>query len=189
MRAPLGVQVTDWRLRQWIARTDGAAVVEFALLLPMLIILFVGGLAASQAITAYRKVVDTTVQLANVSTQYTAMTPADTSSIMAATSQIMVPYSTLTLTIKLTEITTDINGVGLVVWCQAWPTGGPCNTPGQTWPLPSGLATPSTSYMLVQSSYTYDLGLGSSYFARSIPMSYQIYMAPRQSAAIPCPSC
>ena len=61
-----------------LARDERAATaVEFAILLPLLMTLFLGSVEATQGIAAYRKVELIAHTLADLSTQYTDITDAD----------------------------------------------------------------------------------------------------------------
>ena len=71
--------------------TRGVAAVEFALVVPMVIVVYALGFELAQASTVYRKLTDTTVQLANVTSQYTTVAAPDCTNIFNASSQIMSP--------------------------------------------------------------------------------------------------
>ncbi len=170
-------------LRRFAGNRRGAAAVEFALTVPVLILACLGGYEAFQAASAYRKVSATTVELANVVSQYTTMSAADVSTVMSASSQIMAPFPTSNLSIVLTEITTNASSQATVTWSQAY-NGGAALTPGASYTLPSSLRTASTSYMLVQTSYAWTpLVTGGPFGA--INLSDQLYGLPRQSSSIP----
>ena len=188
----------NWRakLRAWRrlrGDTRGVAAVEFALIIPLVIVVYAGGFEIAQAATVYRKVTDTTVQLANVTSQYTTLTyPQDFNTVFGASSQIMAPYSTGPLTITLSEVTTDSSGStsAKVIWTQSYANGTPgaCATSGTPVTLPTGLPSPSSNYILVQTTYQYTSTVGSA-FVGNIPMKDQIFMIPRESLSIPCPTC
>ncbi len=168
---------------RWRADKRGVAAIEFAFTVPVLLVVYLAGFEISQAMATYRKVSDTTVELANVAAQYTTMGCLDVTSVMNASSQIMAPYPTQNLTIVVSEITTDNNKVATVLWsktenCAAGLAQGSVVT------LPPGLASPSTNYILVQTSYLYNPIVGGA-FIGSIPMTDQIYMLPRASSSIP----
>ncbi|HVM99225.1 MAG TPA: TadE/TadG family type IV pilus assembly protein [Caulobacteraceae bacterium] len=165
----------------------GVAALEFALLVPVVIIVYAGGFEIAQAATVYRKLTDTTVQLANVTSQYTQVAKSDLSTISSASSQIMAPYSTSSLTIVVSEVGTDAAGAATVQWSQKYPSGSGLAV-GAPVTMPTGFATPSSYYILVQTSYTYTPTIGSA-FVSSIPMTNQIFMVPRQSSSIPCSDC
>ena len=176
--------------RSWLKlrRDDrGVAALEVALLVPVVIIVYAAGFEIAQASTVYRKVTDTTVQLANVTTQYTQVAQSDLSTVAAATSQIMSPYPTSSLTTTISEVGTDASNHATVQWSEKYPSGtGLAKNSAVT--LPTGFATPSSYYILVQTTYTYTPTIGSA-FVSSIPMTNQIFMVPRGSASIPCSDC
>lgn len=167
---------------RWRADTRGVAAVEFALVLPILLLVYLGGFEVSQAVAAYRKVADTTVELASVAGQYSTMSAADVSNIFNASAQIMTPYPTQNLSIVLSEVTTDGSGAATVTWSQQY--HGTALAAGSAVTLPAGMATPSTSYIMVDTKYTYVPTVGAA-FVGSIPMSDRVFMLPRQSTAIP----
>jgi Flp pilus assembly protein TadG len=176
-----------WNLRSWrdlLGHTGGVAAIEFALVVPLVIIVYAGGYEITQAATVNRKLTDTTVQLANVTTQYTSDATADLNNIFAASSQIMAPYPTSTLTIVVSEVKTDASSNGTVAWSQGYPTGTACLAKNSAVTLPAGFASPSSYYVLVQTTYSYAPTIGSA-FVHTIPMTDQIFMVPRQSSSIP----
>lgn len=177
----------SWNLRSWrglFAHTGGVAAIEFALVVPLVIIVYAGGYEIAQAATVNRKLTDTTVQLANVTTQYTSVASADLNNIFAASSQIMAPYPTSTLTIVVSEVKTDASSNGTVAWSQGYPTGTACLAKNSAVTLPAGFASPNSFYVLVQTTYSYAPTIGSA-FVHTIPMTDQIFMVPRQSTSIP----
>jgi len=172
------------RWARWCADRRGVAAVEFSLVLPFLLILYFGGYQTTQAVSAYRKLSDATVELGNVTAQYTTMSATDVSNVFNASSQIMAPDSTTNLKIVLSEITTDASSNATVTWSQAY-QGGTALGVGTSVTLPAGLGAPNTSYIFVQTNYTWTPGFANSFVSTSIPMSDQFYMIPRNSANIP----
>jgi len=165
----------------------GAAIVEFALVMPMLMVLYLGGFATSQAVGTWRKLSDATSQLANVASQYTTMQATDAQGVMAAAAQIMSPYSTTNLAEVLTVVGVSASGSATVTWSQAY-NGGSALAKGSPVTLPSNMLQPGMSVVWVQTSYAYSPVVGSTFFP-AITMTDQIYSAPRSSATIPCSSC
>lgn len=188
MRAAIAHCAARLRSLRIIADARGVAGVEFALVLPMLLFVGLGGYTLTDAAATYRKLTDTTVETANVAAQYTSMAGADADSVMAATSQIMAPYSTANLTAVLSLITTDANSKATVTWSRPYPAGGAKLTAGATFTLPNSLAQPSTSYVLVTTTYNF-VPLTGSGIVGSIPMKDQLIILPRNSPSIPCSTC
>ena len=160
----------------------GVAAVEFALVVPVVIVAYLAGYEVMEAATVSRKLTDTTVQIANVTAQYTTMGATDVANVMGASSQIMTPYSTSNLSIVLSEVTTNAAGAGTVTWSQTYPTGGTALSGSVT--MPAGFQTPNTSYILVQTTYKYQPVIGGA-FIKPITMTNQIFMLPRSSSSIP----
>lgn len=174
-----------WSIGAWrrLARDHrGVAAVEFALVVPVVIVVYLGGFEVMEASTVYRKLTDTTVQLANVTAQYTTMSSADVDNVLGASAQIMTPYPTTDLTIVLSEVTTNNAGAGEVAWSQAYQ--GTALAPGASVTMPAGFQTPNTSYVLVQTTYAYQPVIGGA-FIKPIKMTNQLFMLPRSSPSIP----
>ena len=173
------------RAARLAADVRGVAAVEFAIMVPVLLVIYLAGFELSQGMATYRKMSDATVELANVATQYTTMGSLDVASVFNASSQIMSPYPTQNLGIVLSEVTTDTNSNAKVTWSCAY-NGATALTAGQAITLPTGLAQPGIplSYMLVQTSYRYVPVAGANFMA-AIPMTDQIFMQPRSSPNIP----
>jgi len=175
-----------WRRLRGDAK--GVAAVEFALVVPLVIVVYAAGFEVTQAATVYRKLTDTTVQLANVTSQYTSVAKADIDNIMGASAQIMAPYSTTPLAAVLSEVQTDSHGAATVVWSEPYPVGGPSLAVGSAVAMPANFASPNAYYILVQTTYGYTPTVGAA-FVNTIPMTNQIFMVPRQSTSIPCKDC
>jgi Flp pilus assembly protein TadG len=169
-------------LRSLAGDRRGVAAVEFALLVPVVIVVYVVGFEVMEASTVYRKLTDTTVQLANVTAQYTSVADGDVSNVLNASAQIMTPYPTTNLSIRLSEVTTDPSGAGFVAWGKAFQ--GTALAEGTSVTMPAGFQTPNTSYILVQTSYAYQPVIGGA-FIQPITMTNQIFMLPRSSSSIP----
>ena len=184
-------------MQSWGRETGGAAILEFALILPVVLILFLGGWEIFNALSTYRKLADMTTQLSSlISVSPASVTQAQIAGDISAASLIMTPYSTTPMSITVTEILTD--GPTSTHVCTAAPctarvqwqvnSAGTADTvQGTTWSaLPRILAVPGTGYTIVQTSYAYATTLGSLYLGATIPMSDQLYMSPRQEPVISC---
>ena len=80
------------RLRKLRRNNRGVAAIEFALLLPMLILLMVGSLEVTFKIWATQKAEKLSVTLADVIAQSQEVTTSDLSSLVSAVDKIMEPF-------------------------------------------------------------------------------------------------
>lgn len=177
-------------LNRVITDDRGAAAVEFGLILPVLVLLYAVGFEVCEAATVKRKLTDTTVQLANLTSQYTKVAKSDISTIMNASSQTMTPFPNTSLTIVLSEVTVDGTGTAKVAWSEAYLNGVAfTGTPITTAPVaPASFATANSSYIVVQSTYAYTPVIAGN-LVRPMTLASQSFMLPRNSGAIPCSDC
>ncbi len=175
---PIQTLWTRWRKDQ-----SGAAAIEFAFMVPVLLTIYLGGVDATEALTTYRKLGEATVELANVSAQYSSMSASDVATVMNASAQIMEPYASSSLQVTLSEIATDAKNNPTVVWSQAF-HGGTALQAGASVALPAGLATANSFYILVQTAYPFQPITGFT-MTQPITMTNQVFMLPRQSPSIP----
>jgi Flp pilus assembly protein TadG len=168
-------------LERFADERRGLSAVEFALLLPVMMTLYLGTVEASQGIGAYRKVELTAYSLANLATQYTNITDADMSNILNAGAAIIAPYSATSLTETVSELSINAQGVATVVWSNT--LNGTALTAGQTVTVPTSLAVPNTYLIYAQTRYSYNPTYGY-VMTGTLTLSDQSYMSPRESASV-----
>ncbi len=173
-----------------LADNRGAAAVEFGLILPVLLLLYAVGFEVCEAATVKRKLTDTTVQLANLTSQYTKVSKADISTIMNASSETMTPFSNNALSVVVSEVTVNGAGKASVLWSEAYQDGVAFQgTPLTTAPnAPASFQLPNSTYIVVQSSYAYTPVIAGNYMA-PMTLSAQSFMLPRDAGSIPCSDC
>lgn len=163
------------------ACTSGVGAVEFAIAAPFLILLYIGGFQLMDAISAYRKVTLTTRALADLTTRQESITDAKAEEFMNASRQVMAPYSTANINMRLTQIYIRKNGKPKLDWTRTTDAKKLKNTDLK---IPSTMIV-ADSY-IIQSTvvyhYTPVVGFG---LVGPITFSDSILMNPRLSASIP----
>jgi len=142
------------RLARLFRERRGVSTVEFAMLLPMMMTLFLGSVETSQGVATKRKVSLTAHALADLATQYTDITNADMSNILNAASAILAPYPVAGLQVVVSELSINASGVAKVVWSDT--LNGAALTVGNIVTVPASLAVPNTYLILAQVQYNYD---------------------------------
>jgi Flp pilus assembly protein TadG len=156
---PLYRDVSLRRGRQKLEGRDGSVAVEAALILPVLFTIFFGMVEMSQAWTAKRRVQGVASAAADLVAQSSAVSTADLVDIAAIASQLMLPYSSTGLALKITSVAADASNNITAQWSCAWAnlTSAPtCTTTAATYTgLPSGLVSAGQSVIVGQTTYTF----------------------------------
>lgn len=160
----------------------GLALIEFAFVLPFMVLLFIGGFQLMDAISAYRKVGRTVRTLADLTTQNTTITQAGADEILAAARQVMTPYSPASAVVRISQIAVDSSSRATVSWSRA-SANGTGYTLGSTVTIPPQLRAPNKYYILSEITYTYRPNVAAQLIG-TIPLSQTIYMSPRNSGFI-----
>lgn len=145
--------------------SSGVIAVEFALILPTLIVIFVGTFEASNLVRVKMKFDEAAPAIANlVALQNPSKTGKLTSDFCTAASYMLAPFSTSGLNVEVASVTNN-SGTTSVDWTAT------CNNltnPQSNTTLVSGLVpNAGDTVIVVQTSYTYTapihMVLGSSY--------------------------
>jgi Flp pilus assembly protein TadG len=169
------------RLAHFARERHGLAAVEFAMLLPMMMTLFLGSVEVTTGIAIKRKVSLTAHALADLSSQFTSIANSDMSNILNASSDIIVPYATAKLQSVVSELLVNGQGQATVVWSDT--LNGTARPVGQIVSIPSGLAVANTYLILGEATYSYNPTYGY-VITGTMTLSDQIYMRPRQSNSV-----
>lgn len=179
------LQVRFRRLTSRMARErNGASALEFALILPVLIGLYLGAVEVNNALTIYRRTLQVATTAADLTAQVKSVTKDDITDIQAASTSILTPYPTNPLRIVLSSVVADGNNVGKVEWSCA-NTGG-ARAKGSTFKVPKGLTEPSTSVIVAEVTYDFKplVGLSTFFSPGSFKMGQTFYARPRRSLTV-----
>jgi Flp pilus assembly protein TadG len=154
----------------------GVSAVEFAMVLPLMLTLYLGAVEVSQGIGIDRKVTLTARTVADLASQVTNITNADMTNLLAASTSVMTPYPTSTLTITVSSVTIDAQGRATIAWSDT--LSGTARGVGNSVTLPSALAVANTSLIWSEVSYRYTPVVGY-VITGDLTLSDQMYMRPR----------
>jgi Flp pilus assembly protein TadG len=169
------------RWSDFLGERRAVAVVEFAMLLPVMVSLYLGAVELSRGIAADRKVTLTTHALADLSTQFTNIADSDMSNILNASAAIMAPYSTANLQAVVSQLSINGAGQATVEWSDT--LNGAARPVGQIVTIPAALAVPNTYLILGEATYNYNPVFGY-VITGTLTMNDQIYMKPRVSVCV-----
>jgi Flp pilus assembly protein TadG len=176
-------------LRDFRDGPQGAAGVEFALILPFALVLFTGAVTYGNAIALDRKVTLTARTVTDLVTQYQSISKADLQSLLdGATSAIVQPYSASPLRMTVSQVTVSAAGVATIAWTQSTTNGvEDLHHPGDIiTTMPTQIDKPNASYIWGEVGYTYTPAIGYQ-VTGPLVLTDQTFMSPRQVQQIPAP--
>src|SRR5437588_10014768 len=94
----------------------GVSAVEFAMLLPLMLTLYLGTVEISQGVGIDRKVTLTSRTVADLASQVSSMSSSDMSNVLSASSSVVAPYDSTQLKVTVSQIAIDANGNPTVSW-------------------------------------------------------------------------
>ncbi|MBZ9678040.1 TadE/TadG family type IV pilus assembly protein [Mesorhizobium sp. ES1-1] len=198
-----GIMKVLQKAARFCSDRSGVAAVEFAFIVPILLIMYFVTMEASQAVETSKKVSRIGSMVADLVTQQPNITRADLDAIMKIGTSALQPYnrSLPNITITAIQVTTDATPKVNVVWSRKVVNGvysTPITLPATT-TVPTSLKVAGTFLVRVESQLGYrpvitwaagsqqSLGLTSAF--NSISMDETYYLRPRRSLTIPCGDC
>jgi Flp pilus assembly protein TadG len=169
------------RLRDFAHGQGGMAAVEFAVLLPFMLVAYLGGVEIGDGVAINRKVAITTRAVSDLASRYTAIANSDMSTILGASSTIIAPYPSAPLAVTVSQVSVDSRGNATVSWSDT--LNGTARTKGSAVTLPGTLNTPNAYYIWGEVKYAYTPTLGY-VMTGTYNLTGQIFMSPRSSACV-----
>jgi Flp pilus assembly protein TadG len=169
------------RLKSLVGDKRGVAAVEFAMLLPLMMTLYLGVVEVSQGIAIARKVTLTSRTLADLASRVSTISNADMTNILNASSTVLSPYPVSNLKVVVTAVTINSAGSATVAWSDT--LNGTAKTVGAAVTLDAALAVPSTTLIMSEVEYVYTPTIGY-VVTGSLTLRDKMYMRPRQSTTV-----
>ena len=178
-----GALVRFWRDRR------GVSAIEFALIAPVMLVIYFGLVELCQGYMANRRASHTASIVADLVAQADETSTKDLTSVFAIGKMIMRPFSSADLSIRVSSVTMDANGVARVDWSRGNDkalTARVKNAPVSD--LPAGLIERGESLILGETEFKYTSAFAQVvkqpiYFKRSY------YLRPRTQDRIACTDC
>jgi Flp pilus assembly protein TadG len=155
----------------------GSAAVEFALILPVVMLLYYGMAEASQALLANRRVGFIATAVGDLTAQRTQWRKAQIDDIFNISAAALKPFPVTGLGIRIVSIQTDANAVPTVVWTEqrgTFPTGTSLATVEKTANL---------AIIRAETVYTYKSPIGR-IFPKAFTFEHKMDFRPRGAVAV-----
>jgi Flp pilus assembly protein TadG len=167
----------------------GVVAIEFAMIAPLMLVMFFGMVEFSSAVAVNRKVSMVTQQLADLASRYTTVNDTDMTNFGVIGDAMLTPYSSTPLKATITEIYIDpATGVARAQWSKGdVPRGA-----GTPVPVPANLIAKDAANKIIdnqyliftETSYLYQPAVGYVMGVAGVTLSDQTYMRPRSSTCV-----
>jgi Flp pilus assembly protein TadG len=159
----------------------GVSAVEFAMLLPLMLSLYLGAVEVSQGIGADRKVTLTSRTVADLVSQVSSIDNNGMTNSLTAGTKVMAPFPSGNLKIVVSSVKIDAQGNATVDWSDTY--NGAARTKGSTVTLPDALKVPNSWLIWSEVEYNYTPVIGY-VVTGSLILKDRIYMRPRLSDSV-----
>ena len=162
---------------------SGNALLEAALVFPILVSLFLGVSEFSEALTVSRRLDAAAYTAADLVARSQSVTAADLNGVKAMVDETVKPFPLATLGLIITSVVADDANATTVAWSTALGTGVSAYGIGAAISLPAGLTLPKGSIVFAEVKYQFKSTL-STLLVGSVPLKAQAYQVPRYSTQV-----
>ena len=160
---------------------QGVTLIEFALIFPFMILLFIGLVEFGEAFSVNRKISNAASTVSDLISQEASVNNAQLQDLTIVAGEIVKPYRTAPLSLRvISVVANDANTSATVEW--TYPAGGPAV--GSVYPLPEGgrMTEPNSSLVVAETSYAFTPSVG--YFVGAITLNGIAYFRPRMGRTV-----
>lgn len=172
------------RLRQ---DKRGVAAIEFAMVVPLMLAMFVGAVEFSQVITIDRRVSQVASATADLVARTKTIDTTDMNGVMEVVTELLKPYSDTPLKLTVLNVAANITNVAdtRVCWAENHPNGGTGSySYNDTYALPTGVVEAGDSVIVTEVEYDYQPLIFDTYLPGGKTLTEKYFLKPRLSAYV-----
>ncbi|MBB4194016.1 Flp pilus assembly protein TadG [Rhizobium aethiopicum] len=179
--------------RRLVRERKGAGAIEFAILFPVLIMLYIGAFEITIGLSVSKRATRAAGAIADLVTQQQSVTKSALADMPSVATAMFVPYNTTSLTLKITGISIDAGANAKVLWSWAQDGTAPYAKNGTVSDVPADMKTANSFLVRTELSIPYTMFLFAPNFMpdgmRTITISRSYFYRQRQGDSIPCGDC
>ncbi|MBX4889366.1 TadE/TadG family type IV pilus assembly protein [Rhizobium bangladeshense] len=179
--------------RRLARERKGAGAIEFAILFPVLVMLYIGAFEITIGLSVSKRATRAAGSIADLVTQQQSVTKSALAQMSSVATSIFVPYKTTSLTLKITGITIDAGANAKVLWSWAQDGTVPYAKSATVSNVPTDMKTANSFLVRTELSIPYTMFLFAPDFMpdgmRTITISRSYFYRQRQGDSIPCGDC
>lgn len=169
---------------------DGVAAVEFAMIVPVMFMLFVGSIEFSQALTVDRRVAQSASSSADLIARAPSegLTTGDVDGQLKIIEQLIQPYDLTRLTVKIFSVKAQSAGGGGVTYKVDWSRDNrgaePMSRNSTYTAMPANLLAAGESVIIAEATYNYTPLIFKYFITNAFEMQEKFYLKPRNSSCV-----
>ena len=138
----------------FISDDRGVSAIEFALIVPVILVLLIGMVDVNEALTVHRKMRQISSTVADLVAQRSEVTSAELTMTLNGGASLLAPYDTTNLDIVLSVLNVAQGGQ-TVAWSRAYQTSAEVTGATPAFPAPAALAETGIQVVAVRLDYTF----------------------------------
>ena len=177
--------------RDFFKNKRGVSAVEFALILPVMVVIYLSTVEISMAVAAQRRVAIAAGTIGDLAAQYETMNSDNINIILNSTLAVLQPYDPDTMTVRVSSVVMDDNGNPTVDWSylkhrESHQDSDPYADVEQDLAdnVPADLRTANTSVIVANLDFTYKSPVGA-LLQGERHLTQTVYFRPRLGTKIP----
>jgi Flp pilus assembly protein TadG len=163
----------------------GIAATEFAIIVPVMLVMFFGTVEFSSGVAVDRKVTLAARTLSDLTSQSISVSDADLTGFFTASNAILTPYSSTPTQATITELHIDATSLAARV---QWSKGAAPRSAGSIVAIPSQLAVANTYLIFSEVRYVYTPTIGYVMGTTGVNLADNAYTRPRQALCVIYPT-
>jgi Flp pilus assembly protein TadG len=164
----------------------GVSAIEFAMIAPILILIYVGTAEIGNALTVYRRTATVAATASDLTAQVKSVSTGDLQDIVKASGAIMTPYPSTEgpLKIVISSVVADQNNNGKIAWSYA--SKGSGRAVNSAYAVPAGLTEAGSSVIVAEITYAFTplLDLTEVFSPGAFDIKRTFYTRPRRSLTV-----
>lgn len=172
------------RLRAFLGRLgrnrDGVSAVEFAMIAPVMVLLYLGMVEISMALSVDRKVTNAASALADLVAQDDVITDDEMVDILNAGAAIIAPFDAGDFAVRISSVSMSLVGDVEVDWSDA--SGMMPRAAGSAPTMPQGVMSAGRSVIWVEVTYAYEAPFRE--ITGDFDIAEEFFLRPRQSLSV-----
>ena len=159
----------------------GIAAVEFSLILPILVVLWIGGVEVTQALSVDRRLNNLASSIGDLVARSKVVTYENVDDIFEIAPGALYPYGTADLSMRITAVSMDEDGDASVDWTRS--SGTPPTQLALNTIIPETLRVPDTQIIMSEVYNTYTPAVGY-VITGELDLQDRMFFVPRLVASV-----